>query len=355
VAATAAAVAIGAAAASVTALPARAGAHGTANGFRAVKLVSDQPGHAATTDPNLVNAWGLAFGPTTPLWVSNNGTSTSTLYQGATPGTPIMKVPLTVDIPGGAPTGVVFNPTSRFQLSTGGKSGSSLFIFDSESGDLTAWNKSGDITKAVLVHHTPNAVYKGLTMVTSHGRPFLLATDFHHGRIDVFNQRFAPVHRPHAFVSRGVPSGYAPFDVADLGGRVYVTYAKQDAARTDDVAGRGHGFVNVFTENGRFVRTLLSRSVLDSPWGLAIAPAGFTPYAGKLLVGNFRNGRIHVVDRHTGRVVATLRNATHKPIVIDGLWGLLPGNRTAGAGSDVWFSAGPDGEAHGLLGVLRHP
>jgi uncharacterized protein (TIGR03118 family) len=169
----------------------------------------------------------------------------------------------------------------------------------------------------------------------------------------MWNQSFTPVRRANAFVGRNVPAGYAPFDVADLGGRVYVTYAKQDAARHDDVAGPGHGFLNVFTQNGRFIKTLVSRGALDSPWGLAIAPSGFTPYAGKLLVGNFGNGRIHVVDPRSGMVMATLMNRAGKPIVIDGLWGLRPGNGTAGATSDVWFSAGPGGEAHGLLGILR--
>ena len=348
-----AALVTGAAAATVAALPAQARDHRAGNAFREVRLVADQPGHAATTDPNLVNAWGLAAGPTTPLWVSNNGTSTSTLYQGAMSGQPVTKVPLDVTIPGGAPTGVVFNPTAGFRLSQGGKTGPALFVFAAESGNITAWNKSGDITKAVMVAHTRKAVYKGLTMASPGQRHLLLAADFHHGRIDVFNQRFNRVARPHAFPSRGVPSGYAPFDVSDLAGKVYVTYAKQDATATDDVAGPGHGFINVFTERGRYLDTLVRRGALDSPWGLTIAPSGFGPYAGKLLVGNFGNGRIHVVDQHTGRVLATLRNGMGMPIVIDGLWALYPGNGVAGARSDVWFSAGPDNEAHGLLGILR--
>lgn len=348
-----AALVTGAAAAAVAAPPAQARDHRAGNAFREVRLVADQPGHAATTDPDLVNAWGLAAGPTTPLWVSNNGTSTSTLYSGAMQGKPVTKVPLVVNIPGGAPTGVVFNPTSGFLLSQGGRTGPALFVFAAESGNITAWNQSGDLTKAVVVAHTPQAVYKGLTMASPGSRHLLLAADFHHARIDVFNQQFDRVTRPHAFPSRGVPAGYAPFDVSDLGGKVYVTYAKQDATATDDVAGPGHGFVNVFSERGRYLETLVRRGALDSPWGLAIAPSGFGPFAGKLLVGNFGNGRVHVVDRHSGRVVATLRNSMGRPVVIDGLWALYPGNGVAGATSDVWFSAGPDGEAHGLLGILR--
>ena len=337
-------------------LAAPAGAAPTSHGnhFRVERLVADQPRHAMTTDSDLVNAWGLAASPVSPVWVSNNGTSTSTLYQGATaPGTPITKVPLTVSIPGGgAPTGVVFNPTSGFALHSGGKTGPALFIFAGENGDVSAWNKTGDPTKAVLVAHTANAVYKGLTMVQMGGSHFLLAANFHRDRIDVFNQAFHRVSRPHAFRSRGIPRGYAPFDVALLGHRVYVTYAKQDSARHDDVAGRGHGFVNVFTQRGRFVRHLLRRGVLNSPWGLAIAPPGFGRFAGKLLVGNFGDGRIHVVSRRSGRVLATLRNQAGQVIRIDGLWALLPGNGTAGARSDVLFSAGPGGESHGLFGLL---
>jgi uncharacterized protein (TIGR03118 family) len=259
-----------------------------------------------------------------------------------------------VKIPGGgAPTGLVFNPTSAFTLHSQGKSGPALFIFAGEDGELSAWNGSGDLTQAVPVAHTRNAVYKGLTMVTVGHRPFLLAANFHRNRIDVFDQDFARVAARRAFASTGVPQGYAPFDVATLGGRVYVTYAKQDAKAEDDVPGRGHGFINVFSQSGRFLGPLVKGGPLDSPWGLAIAPNGFGQFAGKLLVGNFGDGRIHVVDPGSGRVLATLRTRRHTPVVIDGLWGLLPGNGTAGATSDVWFSAGPGHESHGRLGVLR--
>ncbi|MGH3497386.1 MAG: TIGR03118 family protein [Nocardioidaceae bacterium] len=340
----------------VSAVPAaQAGMSDRDDGFRQVNLVSDQPGRARITDPNLVNAWGLAFSPTSPLWVSDNGANVSTLYTGATaPGTPPMRVPLVVKIPGGgAPTGVVFNTTSGFGLSTQGKSGPAAFIFAGENGDISAWNSTGDPTRAVLVALQRHAVYKGLTMVTMGSRPFLLAANFHRGRIDVFNHRFHRVRMPWAFRSRTIPRGYAPFNVAMLGGRVYVSYAKQDAMRHDDTAGPGHGFINVFSQRGTFLASLVRRGVLNSPWGLAIAPRGFGDLRGKLLVGNFGNGRIHVVNKHTGRIVGTLRTGSGKPIVIDGLWGLLPGNGTSGGTSDVWFSAGPDGESHGLLGILR--
>ena len=354
---TASAAVAGAALAVAAPLPVHAADRGTDNRFRVVRLVADRPGHARSTDADLVNAWGLAASPTSPIWVSNNGTSTSTLYSGATrPNEPVSKVPLTVAIPGkGAPTGVVFNPTSRFRLHSAGKTGPALFIFAGEDGELFAWNPSGDATKAVRVAHRKDTIYKGLTMVRVGGRPFLLATDFHRNRVDVFNGRFQHVARPHAFRSVNIPDGYAPFGVAHLGKRVFVTYAKQDAAGEDDVAGKGHGFINVFSQSGRFQGSLLRRGVLNSPWGLAVAPQGFGPFAGRLLVGNFGDGRIHVVRRGTGHVLATLHDGKGDPVVIDGLWGLLPGNGTAGGRSDVWFSAGPADESHGLLGILRHP
>lgn len=338
---------------STAALATPSGASVSPNRFQRLNLIADTHGKARITDPHLVNAWGLAATPTSPLWVSDNGADVSTVYTGATgTGNPPMRR-MVVSIPGGAPTGVVFNPTSRFVLSRQGKSGPATFIFAGEHGNISAWNHSGNPTKAVLVAHTPNSVYKGLTRVTMHGRSFLLAANFHLDRVDVFNSRFVRVSRPSAFQGRGIPRGYAPFNVSTLGGRVYVTYAKQDAAKVDDMAGPGHGFVNVFSQSGRFLRSLVRRGALNSPWGLAIAPRAFGAFAGDLLIGNFGNGRIHVVNRKTGHVLATLLNGRGKPISIDGLWGLRPGNGTFGRRSDVVFSAGPGGEAHGLVGILR--
>jgi uncharacterized protein (TIGR03118 family) len=343
----------------LTAAPAAAesGHHRDADDSRVqqVNLVSDQPGAAQLTDPNLVNPWGLAAGPTTPIWVSDNGTNSSTLYSGATtPSQAVSAVGLVVAIPGGgAPTGVVFNGGAKFVLSTDGKTGPALFMFAGENGDISAWNQSGVKTKATLVAHTAGAVYKGLALVSNEGKQYLLATNFHDNRIDVFNSQFQPVHRRHAFSSVGIPSGYAPFSVAVLGKQVYVTYAKQNAARHDDVAGAGHGFVSVFNTEGDFIRSFAQRGVLNSPWGMAIAPKGFGDLSGDVLIGNFGDGRIHAFDPRSGELEATLRGANGRALVIDGLWGLLPGNGTAGATSDVWFSAGPGGESHGLLGILR--
>jgi uncharacterized protein (TIGR03118 family) len=344
--------------ASATATPAAAnGGHRGGdedNRYQQVNLVSDQVGVAENTDTNLVNPWGLAFGPSTPLWVSDNGMSVSTLYSGATtPTTPVTAVPLVVSIPGaGGPTGVVFSGAANFPITKGDKTGPAFFIFAGEDGDISAWNPTGDKTKAVLMAHTVGAVYKGLALLTNSAGSWLLATDFHDNRIDVFDTTFTLVHSMR-FRSVGIPSGYAPFDVAVFGNRVFVSYAKQDAAKHDDVAGPGHGFINTFDLKGHFVKRFASRGVLDSPWGLAIAPKGFGEFSGDLLVGNFGNGRVNAFDVRSGEREGTLHGTDGKALVIDGLWGLLPGNGTAGGTSDVWFSAGPAGETHGLLGVLR--
>jgi uncharacterized protein (TIGR03118 family) len=327
------------------------GAH-RAGTFRQINLVSDQPGVARLTDPDLVNAWGMSHGPGTPLWVSDNGADVTTLYQGAVSGSPVMKVPLTVRIPGGAPTGQVFNDTQAFGVP--GTSAPALFVFAGEHGTLSAWNRSASpLDAAVAVHHTAGAVYKGLALVHTGSGPRLLAANFHSGRIDVFDGSFHRVHARRAFRDARLPRHYAPFNVAVVGGRVFVTYARQDAQRMDDVAGPGHGFVDVFTPAGRMVRRFATRGVLDSPWGMTIAPAGFGRFAGDLLVGNFGNGRIHAFDPRSGAMRGTLRGTNHRPLRIDGLWGLITGDPVAGGTDSVWFSAGPDDEQHGLLGMLR--
>jgi uncharacterized protein (TIGR03118 family) len=351
-----AAITMGAGAVALTAAPASAAPRvampGHAPAIHQINLVSDQPGKAAITDPNLVNAWGMSRGANSPIWVSDNGTDVSTLYTGAVGGAPVAVNPLVVSIPGGAPTGQVFNDTARFVVP--GTSKPALFIFAGEDGDLSAWNPNvSPVTQAVPVGHQDGAVYKGLTLVHSPFGPLLLAANFHDNRVEVFNARFHRLHVGGLFADRHLPSGYAPFNVAEIGNRVFVTYAKQDANGEDDVAGQGHGFIDVYTTYGVLLHRFASRGVLDSPWGLTIAPAGFGKFTGDLLVGNFGDGRIHAFDAHTGRVEGTLRDAQHHPIVIDGLWGLLVGDAVAGGTNSIWFSAGPDGESHGLLGILR--
>jgi uncharacterized protein (TIGR03118 family) len=323
------------------------------NRFAQVNLVADVPGVAKITDTHLVNAWGLSQGPTTPVWVSDNGTDVTTLYTGGGVGQAPTALPLVVSVAGGAPTGQAFNPTTSFVLPDGQPA---LFVFASEDGGVSAWNRQlTPVTSAVPVASVRNGVLKGLALVQRrHGGPEILVTDFRHHRIVAFDGRFQPLTLPSwAFRDRRIPRGYAPFNVAVLGSRVFVTFALVDAATGDDVSGRGHGFVDVFTTGGRLLDRFARRGVLNSPWGLAVAPAGFGAFSGDVLVGNFGDGRIHAFDPRTGRLRGVLRDGDGKPIVIDGLWGLLPGNGTSAGTSDVWFSAGPQDESHGLLGVLR--
>ncbi|HTC68058.1 MAG TPA: TIGR03118 family protein, partial [Acidothermaceae bacterium] len=208
-------------------------------------------------------------------------------------------------------------------------------------------------TQATPAVQVPNAVFKGLALASVGGANYLYATDFHHGTVDVFDNTFTLQHWSGAFRDRHIPDGYAPFNIALLNGNLYVTYAKQDAARHDDVAGAGHGFVDVFSTSGQLLNRLVSRGGLNSPWGLAIAPSSWGSLAGSLLVGNFGNGRIHAYDATSGHALGALRDASGNKITIDGLWGLLPGNGTAADPQSVIFSAGPDGETHGLVGVLQ--
>jgi uncharacterized protein (TIGR03118 family) len=321
-----------------------------AGGYVQENLVSDQPGHAQMTDPQLVNAWGLSRGPNTPVWVSDNGADVTTLYNGAVPGSPespVAKV-LTVTIPGGAPTGQVFNDTTAFLMP--GTTTPARFIFIGEDGDLSAWAGG---PAATLVGSTDGAVYKGLALVHGPSGPMLLAADFHDNRIDVFDGSFAPVPAAGLFTDPTLPAGYAPFNVAEINGRVFVTYAKQDADAEDDVAGPAHGFVDVYSTSGAWLQRFATHGVLNSPWGMTIAPADFGQFSGDLLIGNFGDGRIHAFDPNTGEVLGILRSTAGRPLAIDGLWGLMVGDAVAGGPNSVWFSAGPDDEAHGLLGVLR--
>ncbi len=335
--------------------------------FRQVNLVSDIPGVAPLTDPNLLNAWGLAATPGTdqapgsPLWVSDNGSDKTTLFAGATPGS-VAQV-LVVNITSGAPTGQVFNPdrTGFFVHDAAGNSGSALFIFASENGAIDAWNPGVGATGPgpSTVTETPidngaNAVYKGLAIAqASDGHTYLYATNFRSGRIEVYDSNFQPAKLPGGlFTDPAIPAGYAPFNIQELAGKLYVTYAKQDAALHDDVAGQGHGFVDVFTNDGALIRRLVSHGQLNSPWGLALAPAGFGGFDGALLVGNFGDGHINAYNPDTGTHLGQLRGPGGHPIVIDGLWGLRFGNGNAAKTEELVFSAGPNGEADGLLGKI---
>jgi len=334
-------------------------AHG--NSFVETDLVSDGFVPALHTDPNLVNPWGVAYGPNGPIWVNDNGTGVVTIYDGA--GNPVAvagHLAINVAVPQGgtppsAPTGEVFNKFhAGFDISANGQTGSSVFLFATEDGTISGWNPNVDSGNSVVAVDNSNggegAIYKGLALGMVHGDSFLFAADFHGGKVDVFNDEFDPVK---SFTDPNLPDGYAPFNVQALDHHLFVTFALRDGEGEDDVPGAGHGFVDEFDFRGNLVHRFASHGVLNSPWGLAIAPEGFGRFAGDLLVGNFGDGRIHAFDQHTGKLLGVLRDGSGHPIEIDGLWALIPGNAGAnGHPHALYFTAGVDDEAHGLFGML---
>ncbi|MFL5790545.1 MAG: TIGR03118 family protein [Actinomycetota bacterium] len=327
------------------------------NSYKVTRLVSDQANNAQHQDPNLVNAWGLVAGPSTPWWVANNHSNTSTLYDGT--GTPL---PLVVKV-AGAPTGTVFNGGTGFQVTHDGVTAPSLFLFDTESGVIRGWNPNvpppAPSTKAfrVVDMRSANAIFKGLAIApTAHGDR-LYATDFHNGKVDVFNERFHLVNMPGAFEDPNIPSGYAPFGIQTIGNHIFVTYAKQDAAAEDDVAGAGFGFVDMYGREGKLLQRVASMGSLDAPWGITWAPGNFGEASGRLLIGNFGDGVINVFEpeshgefEHEG----SLQRLNGNQIVIPGLWALQFGNDgPAGPSTTLFFTAGPAGETHGLFGSIQ--
>ena len=322
--------------------------HGLA-GYHQRNLVADRPGHAAATDPNLVNAWGLSFGPSTPAWVADNGTDVSTLYSGATgPGMGATTLPLVVKIPEGAPTGTVYNGGGAFQID----GIPSRFLFSSEAGVISGWNPAFG-TDARTAATAAGAVFKGLAIASTPDGPRLYATDFHNGRVDVWDGAFAPAGKPGAFTDPRLPGGFAPFGIQAVGGRIVVTYAKQDAAAMDDVHGRGLGFADLYDTSGTLLQRLVSRGPLNAPWGIAQAPKHFGTASKDLLIGNFGDGRINAFNPHNGRFEGALRRGGRGPAIrIDGLWALEFGNGTIGTPQTLLFTAGPNDESHGLFGAI---
>jgi uncharacterized protein (TIGR03118 family) len=327
----------------VLALAGPAAAHGGGKGANVYKkrnLVSDIDGVARITDPNLVNPWGLSFGPATPAWVADNGKDVSTLYSGGVnKSIPVIR-PLVVAVPGG-PTGTVFNGTGGFKLN----GAPALFLFDTEGGQILAWNSG---TAAQVVATTPDAIYKGLAISGN----LLYAANFHAGKIDVFNDAFAPTTVPGGFTDHNLPAGFAPFNVQEIAGRIVVAYAKQDANAEDEEAGPGLGFVDVFDTAGHLIRRLVSNGALNAPWGLALAPKHFGPFSGDLLVGNFGDGAINAYDPRTGAFEGTPKNKDGNPIKINGLWALRFGNGVIGTPQTLLFTAGIGDEDHGLFGEI---
>jgi uncharacterized protein (TIGR03118 family) len=246
-----------------------------------------------------------------------------------------------------------------------GHTGASLFIFDTENGTIDGWSPGvgavgkNPSTTTFVAHRNAHAIYKGLAIGTvAGGRPVLYATNFHSGKVEAFNGRFHRITLPGRFVDPHMPAGYAPFGIAEInaGHSLVVTYAKQAGPHSpDEVDGPGLGFVDVFSNDGRFLHRLASHGALNAPWGVALAPAGFGPFSGDLLVGNFGDGRINAYNTSTGARVGQMRRLSGGPVVIPGLWALMFGNGNAAKTNELIFSAGPGGEDHGLLGKLVAP
>ncbi|KAB8186235.1 TIGR03118 family protein [Nonomuraea phyllanthi] len=311
----------------------------TRNRFDVINLVSDVKGKAPVTDPKVVNPWGLAMGKT--LWVSNTGTGSATVYSGTG-----KKEKTEVAIPGGAPTGQVFNPGDGFTV----KGKPATFIFSSPSGAITGWNAEVDPANAIIAAFTRGADYKGLELVETDDGAFLLAADFASGRIHAFDEDFHRIRLARwQFRDPRVPSTYKAYNVAVAGDSVYVAYALRDKSTGKPVFGSGKGFVSRYTAGGRLTGRI-SRVGLNAPWGITAAPKGWGTYSGALLVGNFGDGTVHAYKR--SRHLGALRAANGKTIVLPGLWDLEPGTAATGGENTLWFSAGIDGTKHGLIGVI---
>ncbi len=339
--------------------------------YKQTNLISDIPGMAAATDPNLVNPWGMSRSSGSPWWVSDNGTGLTTLYTGAGAAVPLGQtcpagtntnciiVP-SGDLkasPTGTPTGQVYNGTSDFELAP---KMPAVFIFATEDGTISGWNPKVNAASAVIKVNTHStSVFKGLAIATVK-RPDgslanqLYAADFRKGRVQVYDSSFHPMGLGgDAFRDEEIPSGYAPFNVQNIGGNLYVSFAQQDSKKHDDVAGPGHGYVDVFSTNGHLLMRLQHGSWFSSPWGMTQAPSDFGLFSHDLLVGQFGSGEILVFNPVTGAFRGTLNDASDNHIKIHGLWDIsFGGGGTSGPSNALFFSAGVNHEADGLFGMI---
>lgn len=330
--------------------------HASGSAYTRHNLVSDGFVPADHVDAHLVNAWGIAFNPFGAAWVANNGTGTATLFDGAGNAIPlVVQIPTPTTSGGGNPTGIAYNGSSGFVVSKIGLSGPARFVFATEDGIIAAWAPNVDATHALRMVHCSSAIYKGLAISADGNGGQLYATDFFHAKVDVFDTSFKRVRLPPgAFTDPGIPQGFAPFGIQNINGDIYVSYAKQDAGKEDDVHGPGLGYVDAYTPTGRLIRRVASRGALDAPWGMAVAPAGFGRFGNTLLIGNFGDGHINAYDPIFNLPLGSLRDVHYKPIRIDGLWGLAFGNGYLNQSVDtLYFTAGPADEAHGLYGWVK--
>jgi uncharacterized protein (TIGR03118 family) len=316
-------------------------------------------------DTTLLNPWGAAFFPGGPFWINDNGSGISALYQGD--GTGFLgsnpAVAVTIPTPNGTgtstPTGIVANSSFGFALKA--NSMPALFIFDTEDGTISAWNLNlgapgtaeleVDNSTETCANGATGAVYKGLAMGANSAGVFLYAANFRCGTIDVFDSTFKSARLRGSFRDPNIPATFAPFGIANIRGNLAVTYAKQDAEKKDDVAGPGNGFVDIYDTNGNLIKRFASRGPLNSPWGIAQAPFNFGLFSNALLIGNFGDGRINGFN-NGGNFLGQLKNPSGRPITIDGLWALIFGGAAGSQPGKLYFTAGPNDEADGVMGTV---
>ena len=294
-----------------------------------------------STDSQLVNPWGMASSASSPLWIGSNGSGVSEIYSGAG-----VKNALVVTIPGdGSVTGLAFNSTGEFNNDN--------FLFVSEDGTVSGWRGALGTAAETLVGGSASNVYKGLALDITGGDNYALLANFRAGSIDVLKGDGADPNLG-GFTDPTIPAGYAPFDVQNLNGVIYVTYAQQDAQKHDEVDGAGLGYVDAYSLNGNLLSRVVSNGPLNAPWAMVIAPAGFGNLGGDLLIGNFGDGTINAFTT-SGSFVETLDGTDGNPLSIDGLWGLRFGNGSANGGgvNTLYVTAGPDGESGGTFAEIQ--
>ncbi len=346
----------------------------TSSGFADSALVSNKLGVVATAttiDANLSNPWGLVTAPGLPFWIADNNSNLATLYSGtgeiqtnAVTGSTDVGIAIPASAAGvpANPTGQVYNGGSGFLIPTSAGQEPALFLLDGEGGTIAAWAKDSGETAVTTyddaaVNGASHAVYKGLALGTVNGATFLYATDLHNNKIDVFDTDFnKPADMQGKFVDPTIPAGFVPFGIAALGGQLYVTYAKQDAAMHDEIAGAGFGYVDLFDFSGNFVSRFASGGALNAPWGMALAPAGFGSLEGDVLVGNFGDGRINIFAPN-GTALATsmgpLTVTNGGTFAIPGLWSLVFGNGDADKPvSTLFYTAGFADQTDGVFGSI---
>lgn len=322
--------------------------------YDATNLTSDIPNVGTYTDANLVNPWGMSYSPSGPWWFSDNGTGLSTVYMGSgQPEATVVTIPTASGSGTGTPTGTAYNPTTGFQIS----GHAATFLFCTEDGTISGWNFSVNQTQAIIaVNNGGNAVYKGMAMGTASGSTYLYVANFYTGNVDIFDSTFAShSFGSGTFVDNQLPAGYAPFNVANIGGKIYVAYAKQDSQKHDEVAGQGNGYVTVYDTSGNLQMRLAHVLYLNAPWAMVQAPStNFGGLVNDILVGNFGSGAIIAYSPTTGKLVAPVLDASGFAMRIDGLWGLQFGNGVAGGPTTtLYYTAGNFGEAHGTMGTIK--